>query len=84
MPLDLAVASSRAAPETRDPEDRQREPDESNRDPDPRDDEEEDDSDDDERDPDADHESRLPVRPKGETSYDWRTTSRSSVISRIV
>jgi hypothetical protein len=69
MPLDLAVASRRAASETRDPEDRQRKPDEPNRNPDPRHDEEEDDSDDDERDPYADHESRLPVRPKGETSY---------------
>ena len=84
MALRLPVARDCTPAEARDPQDGQHEADDADRDPDPWDDEQEHEPDDDECEGYADHEHRVPAQGKPETSYAWRTTSRSSVISRIV
>src|SRR6266568_1926464 len=87
MPIRVWVPVGCTAPETSHPDDREHEAHDAGGDPDPGDDEQEDDPDDDECDSYADHRSRVPARSKWETSglrQACRTTSRSSVISRIV
>jgi hypothetical protein len=82
-PVRVWVALDGAASEPRHPEDREHEAHEADGDPDPGDEEQEDDPHNDECEPYGDHRVRVPGLPQRKRQA-WRTTSRSSVISRIV